>query len=341
MISLILFFLFVTGGEFTFFCCVLPVVIVAIIFILTFINNNQKREVERREAAEEERQAMIKEVENQVKARRKSERFAVFKELSEKFLLNPEYTFLKNFVRKFENKGSQQEILKLKMLLENKNWNFTVEELNNLVDSEYKAQEADKIREKILLNDSSNRKKLISAFLNHYQIDNSQAISVLADIFQEKLLHYEGFAELRTEIKEVEKEIELKNFEKNLIEEREQIYLDIIDKLNGYEFENFLKTLFSKMGYRVEQTKLSGDQGADLVVIKFGEKTVIQAKRFGGKVGNKAVQEIMAAISLYQAKKGMVITNNYFTPSAVELANANKIELIDRDGLEELINKHW
>ena len=95
------------------------------------------------------------------------------------------------------------------------------------------------------------------------------------------------------------------------------------------------------MGYQVEQTRLSGDQGADLVIVKFGEKTVIQAKRFGGKVGNKAVQEIMAAISLYEAQKGMVITNNYFTPAAVKLANANNIELVDRDALEELINKHW
>ncbi len=49
----------------------------------------------------------------------------------------------------------------------------------------------------------------------------------------------------------------------------------------------------------------------------------------------------MAAISLYRAKKGMVITNNYSTPAADELANANNIELIDRDALEELINKHW
>ncbi|MGI8849419.1 MAG: restriction endonuclease [Pyrinomonadaceae bacterium] len=133
----------------------------------------------------------------------------------------------------------------------------------------------------------------------------------------------------------------MENFEKRLNEGNEQIFFENIDQLNGYEFEDFLKTLFSKMGYQVEQTRLSGDQGADLVIVKFGEKTVIQAKRFGGKVGNKAVQEIMAAISLYEAQKGMVITNNYFTPAAVKLANANNIELVDRDALEELINKHW
>ncbi|MBK6586893.1 MAG: restriction endonuclease [Acidobacteria bacterium] len=86
---------------------------------------------------------------------------------------------------------------------------------------------------------------------------------------------------------------------------------------------------------------MSGDQGADVVVVKFAEKTVIQAKRFTGNVGNFAVQEIMAAISMYQAQKGMVITNSYFTPSARDLANVNNIELVDRDDLDELIIKHW
>jgi len=49
----------------------------------------------------------------------------------------------------------------------------------------------------------------------------------------------------------------------------------------------------------------------------------------------------MAAISMYQAQKGMVITNSYFTPSARDLANVNNIELVDRDDLDELIIKHW
>jgi HJR/Mrr/RecB family endonuclease len=95
------------------------------------------------------------------------------------------------------------------------------------------------------------------------------------------------------------------------------------------------------MGYKVEHTKLSGDQGADLVVVKFGIKTVIQAKCYSGTVGNYAVQEIFAACSLYGAHRGVVVTNNYFTPAAIELAAANNIELTNREGLEELIRKFW
>lgn len=44
------------------------------------------------------------------------------------------------------------------------------------------------------------------------------------------------------------------------------------------------------MGYDVQNTPLSGDQGADLILEKFGEKTIVQAKRYQGNVTNRAVQ---------------------------------------------------
>lgn len=38
---------------------------------------------------------------------------------------------------------------------------------------------------------------------------------------------------------------------------------------------------------------------------------------------------------MYKANKGIVVTNSTFTTSAVELANANNIELVDGEGIEE------
>jgi restriction endonuclease Mrr len=172
--------------------------------------------------------------------------------------------------------------------------------------------------------------------------NNNDKLPLLAE-----LLHSSGvyanpdMQMLWREFSRVNHQIELEAFENRLLSGAEQLTLNEIDNLSGYEFEEFLKKLFSKMGYQVEQTRLSGDQGADLVIVKFGEKTVIQAKRYGGKVGNYAVQEIMAAISLYQAQKGAVVTNSYFTPAAVELARANRIELLDRDALKNLVEKFW
>ena len=113
-----------------------------------------------------------------------------------------------------------------------------------------------------------------------------------------------------------------------------------VDVMNGFEFEGFLNILFKKMGYEVTQTKLSGDQGADLIVSKLGETTVIQAKRSNGKISNNAIQEVSASIKHYKAQKGMVITNNYFTPSAIELAKSNSIILVDRHKLTDLIKEY-
>jgi HJR/Mrr/RecB family endonuclease len=95
------------------------------------------------------------------------------------------------------------------------------------------------------------------------------------------------------------------------------------------------------MGYIVELTKSSNDQGADLIISKLGEKYVVQAKRYSNKVNNKAIQEVVAAIKHYDADRGMVITSNEFTSSAIKLASSNNIDLIDRNKLEKLIKKYF
>jgi HJR/Mrr/RecB family endonuclease len=116
--------------------------------------------------------------------------------------------------------------------------------------------------------------------------------------------------------------------------------IDDVDNLSGSEFELFLKQLFVKMGYSVINTKLSGDQGADLIIEKFGTKIAVQAKNYGGKVSNKSVQEVVAAIKHYEANKGMVVTNNFFTKSAYSLAESNNVDLVDRNLLEDWIRKN-
>lgn len=136
------------------------------------------------------------------------------------------------------------------------------------------------------------------------------------------------------------KTAELENFESQLIEEKEYS-AESIDVMNGFEFESFLKLLFEKMGYKVTHTKLSGDQGADLVIDKCGESTVVQAKRYNSKVSNDAVQEVVASIKHYKAKRGMAITNSEFTNSAIELARSNNIILIDRKELKKLIDEYF
>jgi len=106
-----------------------------------------------------------------------------------------------------------------------------------------------------------------------------------------------------------------------------------IDDMNGREFEEYLAMHFEQQGYRTKLTPKSNDYGADLILNKNGEKTVVQAKRYGNSVGNSAIQEVLGAKGYYNASKGMVISNSYFTANAKALAEANNVELWDREKL--------
>jgi len=113
-----------------------------------------------------------------------------------------------------------------------------------------------------------------------------------------------------------------------------------IDEMEGYEFEKCMKNIFEKLGYSVYHTPFSGDQGADLVLTsKNGLRIAVQTKRYSYSVSNKAVQEVVASKAIHRCTDGIVVTNNYFTASAKELAKANGIVLIDRNELKKLINR--
>ncbi len=98
--------------------------------------------------------------------------------------------------------------------------------------------------------------------------------------------------------------------------------------LSGVEFENHLFKVFKEAGYEVAGTPATGDQGADLIAKRNGKTLIVQAKRYTGSVGNKAVQEIIAAVQFYGGDEGWVITNSTFTPAAKTLAQKSHITLI-------------
>ncbi|WP_342590196.1 restriction endonuclease [Clostridium muellerianum] len=70
---------------------------------------------------------------------------------------------------------------------------------------------------------------------------------------------------------------------------------------------------------------------------KNGVRYGIQAKCYSNIVSNSAIQEVVAGISFYKCDKAIVITNNHFTSSAIELARANEVVLWDREMLKQKI----
>lgn len=112
-----------------------------------------------------------------------------------------------------------------------------------------------------------------------------------------------------------------------------------VDQMSGEDFERFLGELFKKRGYKVSYTATSGDYGADLVLKDGKDTIVVQAKRYSGSVGVKAVQEIIGAVRMYKATEAWVVTNSHFTRQAEKLADINDVYLIDREELLQLMKK--
>ncbi|UCZ70685.1 restriction endonuclease [Bacillus pumilus] len=110
-----------------------------------------------------------------------------------------------------------------------------------------------------------------------------------------------------------------------------------IDYMDGFQFEQYLAYMFRANDYKVQVTPERKDFGADLIIKKSGTKIVVQAKRQKAKVGIKAIQEIVAAKNHYKAEESWVITNNFYTKDARELAESNDVKLLDRYKLIELM----
>lgn len=107
--------------------------------------------------------------------------------------------------------------------------------------------------------------------------------------------------------------------------------------MEGHEFEYYCAELLRQAGFlEVEVTRGSGDYGVDILAEREGVTYAVQCKRYDGPVGVKAVQEAYAGRDFYDRMVGVVMTNQYFTKPAVEVARKLKILLWDRGYLESM-----
>ena len=86
-------------------------------------------------------------------------------------------------------------------------------------------------------------------------------------------------------------------------------------------------------------TKGSGDYGIDILAEKDGITYAIQCKCYHAPVGVAAVQQAYAGRDYYDCMVGVVMTNQYFTTPAVEVAKKLKIILWDRGYLDSMMEE--
>ena len=113
-----------------------------------------------------------------------------------------------------------------------------------------------------------------------------------------------------------------------------------IDYMDGYSFENWCANLLRHNGYyNVTVTRSSGDHGVDVIAEMDGLKYAVQCKRQSKDCSNRPIQEVTAGKAFYHCHVGAVMTNQYFTNGAKELAEVNGILLWDRDTIINMLKK--
>ncbi|HZQ07452.1 MAG TPA: restriction endonuclease [Anaerolineae bacterium] len=108
-----------------------------------------------------------------------------------------------------------------------------------------------------------------------------------------------------------------------------------LDQLDGAAFETFVADLLTQRGYRVQQIGKPGDLGVDLIAEKRPYRFAVQAKRQSQPVSRRAVSDAVAGKAHYNCNAAMVITNNFFSVGAHELAHSNGCKLVDRNTLAD------
>ena len=96
----------------------------------------------------------------------------------------------------------------------------------------------------------------------------------------------------------------------------------------GEDFEHWVAHQLNKKGWNAKVTPARGDNGIDVIAKKNGKTVGIQCKRYTGNVGNKPVQEILAAQAFYNLDVLAVVTTVGYTPAAKELARRTGVKLL-------------
>ena len=102
--------------------------------------------------------------------------------------------------------------------------------------------------------------------------------------------------------------------------------------MTGLEFEKYVAKYLKNQGYKTKLTE-KYDLGIDIVAVKDGIRYGVQVKRYKGVVGANAVRQAVTALNLYECDRAMVITNSYFSKTAIILARSNACFLVDRDSI--------
>lgn len=106
----------------------------------------------------------------------------------------------------------------------------------------------------------------------------------------------------------------------------------------GLEFELYIADLLKHRGYTNVRLTEKYDLGVDIIAEKNGIRWGIQVKRYSGLVKASAVRQVVTALKFYNCDRTMVVTNSYYSKTAIRLAKYNDCLLVGRDEMIKYIS---
>lgn len=108
--------------------------------------------------------------------------------------------------------------------------------------------------------------------------------------------------------------------------------------IDWFQFEKLIALAYSGTGTVTRKGGANPDGGIDLIVERQGEQVGVQCKHWRSwTVGVKVVREMIGALADAGLKKGIIVSLNPYSQDAVDLAARHNIELVDEQGVVDLI----
>ncbi|RKD88945.1 restriction endonuclease [Halopiger aswanensis] len=120
--------------------------------------------------------------------------------------------------------------------------------------------------------------------------------------------------------------------------------LQLLQQLDGHEFEHFIADLWARRGWNADVTSQSSDKGIDVVATKafpYPKKVLIQTKRYRdtNSVSGPELQKYASLKQRENVDEVVVITTSEFTNQADVIADDFNIKLIDGKTLQRLVGE--
>lgn len=122
---------------------------------------------------------------------------------------------------------------------------------------------------------------------------------------------------------------------------------DIFNELSPTDFEKLVGKLYLEIGYNIQLTAKSYDNGIDIIAKREKksqkQEVLIQCKRYTkSKIGVSEVRNLLGVVTNEKSTKRVLVTSSTFTNEAKKFAEKNpSIELINNSDLVELLNSSF